>query len=127
MNDYEAEFSRKQAVTATAISDNVVKVPRGDIGRGRPVVLQVSANAYTGAGTMNIELKTADTSAMGAAETIAIYPVRNDVLTKGGTILAADVPTGAKQYLQLTYTVSGSIAGGDISAGLRLHGDTATM
>lgn len=127
MRDYEAEFSRNQAIVATAVSTNVVKVPRGDIGKGRPVVLQVYANGYTGSGTLTVEVQTAADAAMTSPETIATYPIANDRLLKGGSVLAADIPTGAGEYLRLNYVVTGTLTGGLVTAGLQLHGDTSTM
>ena len=127
MRDYESEFSRKQAVTSTAVSDNVVKVPMGDIGKGRPVVLQVYAVPYTGGGDITVEVETADAADMTGSETIATYAIPNGKLVKGGSVLAAGIPTGAKQYIRLNYEVNGTLADGAITSGLQLHGDTATM
>lgn len=128
MRDYEQDFSRRQAVAATAVSDNVVKVPRGDIGKGRPVFLQVDAEPYAGGGTIEVGVQTADDAAMSAnLAVIAKYPIAAERLAKGGPVLAAVVPTGARAYMRLNYEAAGTLTGGSITAGLKLNGDTSTM
>lgn len=127
MRDYEQDFSRKQEVNATAVSDNTVKVPAGDIGRGRPVILQVDAAAYIGAGNIVVNVETDNDASMANAEVCATYPLSEERLKKGGTVLAAALPTGVKEYLRLGYVLSGTLSGGSLTAGLKLNGDTAAM
>lgn len=127
MRDYEAEFSRNQAVSATAVSTNVVKVPAGDIGKGRPVYIQIDANGYTGSGSLTVEVQTADTANMAGMQRIEDLIIANSALLKGGTVKVGTIATGAKQYLRLNYVVNGTLAGGKITAGLLFSGDTATM
>ena len=127
MRDYEAEFSRNQAVSETAVSTNVVKVPGGDIGKGRPVYIQIDANGYTGSGSLTVEVQTADTADMAGMQRIEDLIIANSALLKGGTVKVGTIATGAKQYLRLNYVVNGTLAGGKITAGLLLSGDTATM
>lgn len=127
MRDYEAEFSRNQAVSATAVSTNVVKVPGGDIGKGRPVYIQIDANGYTGSGSLTVEVQTADTADMADMQRIEDFIIADSALLKGGTVKVGTIATGAKQYLRLNYVVNGTLEGGKITAGLLLSGDTATM
>lgn len=127
MRDYEADFSRKQAVAATAVSDNVVKVPAGDIGKGRPVVLEIIANGYSGSGSIAFEVQTDDNADMATMQRIDSLDVSNTELLKGGVVKVATIPTGAKQYLRLNYVVTGTVGSGTITAGLKFHGDTASM
>ena len=129
MRDYEAEFSRNQAVAETAVSTNVVKVPGGDIGKGRPVYIQIDANGYTGDGSLTVEVQTADTADVADDDWLRIEDliIANSALLKGGTVKVGTIATGAKQYLRLNYVVNGTLAGGKITAGLLLSGDTATM
>lgn len=125
--DVETKFSTHQAVTATAVSTNVVKVSIGDIGKGRPLVLQITGAPYTGAGVLSVEVQTADNDAMTGARTIDTLHITNDRLVKGGSLSVSTIPTGADEFLRLNYVVSGSLAGGNISAGLVLGGDTGSM
>lgn len=126
MWDYENMFSSGQAVIATATSENVVKVPAGDVGKGRPLYLQVKGGQYTGAGTITVEVQTADDDAMSVnMETIATYPISNASVLKGGTMLRGIIPTGARSFLRLNYVVAGALSGGTISSGLVLEAQTA--
>ena len=120
MRDYEAVFSGGQAVTATADSDNTVKVPAGDIGKGRPLFLKVLASGYGGTGSMTVNVQTAADSAMANAAVIAIHPIPNAKLLIGGEILRTSFPTGCAEYLRLNYAVSGTLAGGIVSAAIEL-------
>ncbi len=125
--DAENKFSTHQAVAATAVSENVVKVPVGDIGKGRSAVLQISGAPYTGTGIISVEVQTADNEAMTGAKVIGTVNIGNDRLTKGGSLSVSTIPTGAQEFLRLNYVVSGALAGGNISAGLVLGGDTGSM
>lgn len=125
--DAETKFSTHQAVTATAVSTNVVKVPAGDIGKGRPLVLQIHGAPYSGAGALSVEVQTADNEAMTGARTIDTLHFANERLIKGGSLSVSTIPTGAEEFLRLNYVVSGALNGGNISAGLVLGGDTGSM
>jgi len=116
--DYANMFSKDQAVTATAASTSTVDIGLGDAGQSERLSLFVIAvPAFTGAGTLSVDLQTADASG-GTFATIASFAVGNDVLIKGGKLLAARLPHGCKRYLRLNYTVTGSLAAGKLTAGL---------
>lgn len=121
--DYANMFSKDQAVTATALSASTVDIGPGDAGPSEQASLFVSAStAYTGAGTLTVELHTADAVAADGSltgpVTIASYAVPNARLTAGGKLVAARLPHGCKRYLRVNYAVAGTIAAGKITAGL---------
>jgi hypothetical protein len=120
MWDYEAIFSRRQAVTAAAVSDNVVKVPAGDIGKGRPLFLKVLADGYGGTGSLTVNVETAYDATMANTAVVASLAIPNDKLLAGGEALRASFPTGCREYLRLRYAVTGSLTGGTISAAIEL-------
>ncbi|MDR1242319.1 MAG: hypothetical protein LBM00_06020 [Deltaproteobacteria bacterium] len=121
--DHENMFSRGQAFTATAGSTNSVDLGPGDAGPAERLSLFVNVDtAFTGAGTIAVEAHTAEAAAadgtLTSPETLAIFPLANAALTAGGKVLAARLPHGCKRYLRLKYTVSGTLAGGSLTAGL---------
>jgi hypothetical protein len=120
--DKENMFSHGQAVTATAASDSTVDLGPGDAGPSERLSLFVTCDPpFTGAGTLSVELETADeTGADGdlVAPPVIVYPVADEALTAGGRLLAARLPHGCKRYLRLNYAVTGSLADGKITAGL---------
>jgi hypothetical protein len=117
MWDSENMFSEKQEVTATAVSDNVVNVS-DRVGDGKPVHLEVMAGSYSGDGALAVEVNASDSEDMADPVTIATYGIPNAILVRGGSILGAPLPTGAKPFLQLKYLVAGTITGGHLTAGL---------
>ena len=125
--DQAAKFSDGQAVIATALSDNIVRVPSGDVGKGRHLPLQVDAGGYAGAGTLSVEVQTGDSvtgNAIDSPVTIATYAIDNASLLRGGPVLVADLPTGCRRYLRLNYTGTGALTAGALTAGLVLEGQT---
>ena len=131
MWDYEDKFSERQALTATAVSTNVIYlIPPTmdeskavhDVGPGRPIYLQVLGGGFTGVGTLNIKVQVADDEAMTGAETIMTLPIPNDRLVNSPVITAAVLPMGCKAYIRIYYVVTGDVgANGWISAGLTLE------
>lgn len=122
--DKENMFSEGQAVTATALSTNIVELGGGDAGSSEEISLFVNAGAaYTGTGTIAVSILTAAAlnpagDALDSPVTLATYPVGNEALTSGGKLLAARLPHGCKRYLRLNYAVTGTLSGGNILAGL---------
>lgn len=120
-------FSDGQAITQTIVSNQVLDLGPGDLGPSEGASLFVNINPpFSGAGTLAVELKTADsltddrTNLSTVATTVAIYPLTNEILTDGGTVLAARVPHGLKRYSALNYVVTGTLADGQVTAGLAL-------
>lgn len=121
--DKENMFSKDQAVTATAASTSTVDLGPGDAGPSERASLFVTANpAFTGAGTLSVDLQTSDTvDGTGyptTPVTVASYAVSNAMLLAGGKLAASRLPHGCKRYLRLVYTVTGTVAAGKLTAGL---------
>lgn len=124
------EFSDAQAVTVTALSQNVVDLyPLGnsvntnlvrDIGTGEDIHLVVSVPvAVTGAGTLTVTLESDDNTAMSSSTVhynsgvIALAS-----LTAGAKVVDVKLPAGQyERYLAVRYTVTaGPFTGGAIDA-----------
>ena len=119
--DKENIFSLEQAVTATAVSTNIVDLGKGDTGNSdRPHLTVTATTPYGGTGTMNVEVQTSDVEAFTGPVVVASYPVPNDKLKAGGHIVGTSLPQGVKRYVRLNYAVSGTISAGKLTAGLAL-------
>ena len=122
--DKQNLFSDKQAVTATAAATDTVNLGPGDIGPADAATLYVGTSGYTGAGSLVVELQTADAvdaaGVLTSPVTGATYQVANATLLSGGKAVATRLPHGMKRYAGLKYTVTGTIAGGSVTAGIVL-------
>lgn len=127
--DKFAELSDNQAVTATAISTNVMdlnpafKLNSGvDIGTGQDVYLVVQADssaAAAGAATVVLTLESSDAAGLTSSTvhyTSATWALTD--LTAGKTLVAIKLPSGTYlRYLGVRYTVStGPLTAGSFSA-----------
>ena len=121
--DKEAMFSDKQAVTASVAATDTLNSGPGDSGAS-DAKLVVVAEGYTGTGSLAVELQTADevngSGVLTSPVTIATYTVTNATLLAGGNVVATGLPRGLKQYVGVKYTVTGAIAGGNVTAGIVL-------
>lgn len=127
--DKFAELSDNQAVTATAISTNVMdlnpafKLNSGvDIGTGQDVYLVVQADAAaTAAGAATVVLTLESSAAAGLTSSTVHYTSATWALTDltaGKTLVAIKLPSGTYlRYLGVRYTVStGPLTAGSFSA-----------
>ncbi len=122
MWDNETAFSNRQPL-AEGISQNVVDAGAADIGLGEPVYLQVSLSAGAG-GALTVTLESAATEAMVNPVQRVRWLVDADRVARGGTVLAAPLPTGCCRFLRLHYAGAG---GGTITAGLVQAAQTSGM
>ncbi|HCR0385266.1 TPA: hypothetical protein OMS42_002013 [Enterobacter kobei] len=127
--DKQAEFSDNQAVTATAISTNVMDLNTAfnyntgvDIGTGEDVylVLQVDS-AATAAGAATVQITLESSAAAGLTSSTVHFTSANYALsdlTAGKTLLAVKLPSGTYlRYLGVRYTVgTGPLTAGSFSA-----------
>lgn len=127
--DSTNEFSDSQAVTATAISSNVIDLNPAtknatiDIGAGEPVWLVIQCDeAVTaeGAATVAITLESADNAALSSSAVVHITTgaIGKASLTPGKEVGRFRLPTGDyKRYLGVRYTVAtGPLTAGKFSA-----------
>ena len=122
MWDNETTFSNRQALTE-GVSQNIVDAGPDDIGLGEPVYLQVSLSAGAG-GPLTVTLESSDSEAMGSPVQRVRWLVDAARVAKGGTVLAAPLPTGCDRYLRLHYA---GASGGTVTAGLVQAAQTAGM
>ncbi|MCR1002042.1 MAG: hypothetical protein NQ081_05375 [Enterobacter cloacae] len=127
--DKQLEFSDSQAVTATAISTNVVDLNTAfnyntgvDIGTGEDVylVLQVDA-AATAAGAATVQITLESSASAGLTSSTVHFTSANYALTDltaGKTLLSVKLPSGTYlRYLGVRYTVgTGPLTAGSFSA-----------
>lgn len=126
--DKQAEFSDSQAVTATAISTNVMDLNTAfnyntgvDIGTGENVYLVVqvdAAAAAAGAATVQVTLESSAAAGLTSSTvhfTSANYALTD--LTAGKTLFSVKLPSGTYlRYLGVRYTVgTGPLTAGSFS------------
>lgn len=113
MWDNDTAFSVRQTLS-DADSDKIVDAGPDDLGLGEPVYLQVTLTSGA-AGDLTVTVETSDLPNMAASVQLVRYLVEAKAVAKGGTVLAAPLPTGCKRYLQLHYS---GATGGKVTAGL---------
>jgi hypothetical protein len=129
--DKQNEFSDSQAVTATAISTNVIDtLPMTgnpnltqNLGgfQGAFLVVQIDVT-FTGATSMAISLESDSTANLATSPTVhynsgAIVEASLVAGANGGNFIIIPLPVGAyERYLGLRYTVVGTHGAGAISA-----------
>lgn len=132
--DKQIEFSDSQAVTATAVSNNVydqgplTRNTTRDWGAGSSsayLVLQTDVAATAaGAATVSVTLESADNAALTSSTVHATYgPFTLAQLGAGQTISVAGLPYGDfKRYVGLRYNVAtGPLTAGAFSAFVTLN------
>ena len=133
----QALFSDKQAVTATAVSDNAVQISKAgritlngadqtsDAGAGCEVPLMVQVTtAFAGNTGLQVQLIQSDTVDGNGDLT------SSEVVASSESIAVADLVAGyrfnlsripektTKKYIQLNYVVAGTATAGNVTAGL---------
>lgn len=132
--DKQAEFSDSQAVTATAISTNVMDLYAGtgtsavnnvlrDIGTGQDVylVVQVDTTATAaGAATVTVTLESDSVVGLSTSPTVHFTSVAFALaaMTAGANLVVIKLPAGSyERYLGVRYTVAtGPLTAGAFSA-----------
>ncbi len=122
MWDNETTFSKRQPL-ADGASRNIVDAGPGDIGLGEPAYVQVSLTAGA-SGALTVTLETAKTEAMANSVQRARWLVDASRVARGGTVLAAPLPSGCDRYLRLRYS---GASGGAVTAGLVQAANTGGM
>lgn len=121
--DKKLEFSDGQAITATAISNNVVDLigASQDIGTGEPTYLVVQVDeTFNNLDDLTITLESSAAEALTSATThFSSGAIALANLTAGSQLVAVALPAGNYlRYLGARYTVGGATAptAGQVSA-----------
>lgn len=115
--DAQCLFSDNQAITATAVSTNVVRFGDGDF-TFVPLLIQVTEDFAT-LTSLTVTVQTATDSAFASAVDLAQATLAVAKLKTGNTFPINYIPSGNLGYIRLSYTVTGSNAtAGKITAGV---------
>lgn len=116
--DHELQFSRAQALTATAASTNQVDLgyEEGDAGTGETQYLVVTARVANDEGTVQVSLRESDAENMSSPRVIAQSAAVN---LQPGVPVILPVPPHAGRYLDVNYTIAGGKTA-TVDAGLQL-------
>lgn len=121
--DNETLYSDDQAITATAVSTNVVDggATTGDLGKGRPIPIRVQVTeAFDLLTSLQFDLQVDDNEAMASAKVVQSQTVLLADLVAGKVINFNYLPKGMdERYSQLNYTVVGTApTAGKVTAGI---------
>jgi hypothetical protein len=122
--DKQLEFSSAQAITADAVSTNVIDLASArQIGLGQAmsilICVIVAADATTGDETYSFELQTDDNSAFSSATTLSDTDIPRASLTAGSIHAIALPRAGLERYIRLNYDVGGTTPTITVSAYLQ--------
>lgn len=115
MIDNSLVFSEAQAVTATAVSENIINLGGGDVPNRLFLVLRVDT-AFKGCTSVTPSVETDDADAFTAAETVMTFPAYPVASLTEGMLAVVPLPLGLKKYARMKYTVAGTATAGNISA-----------
>ena len=108
-------LSDKQAVTASAASENIIdQTAAGDAHRHAAVVVQADED-FAGLTNLKISLQTCADSAFASPVELAAATFALADLKAGNALLKMALPSGALRYIRGYYTVSGTGTAGKIS------------
>ena len=126
-------FSDKQAITADAVSTNVIDMSaispvlasRFDMGVGViiPILIQVVAGFTSSANTLIVSIETDDNEGFSSGKIVLSTPAKpaSEMTTAGFIFPINYVPrTMNERYMRLNYNVSANLAVGRITAGIIL-------
>ena len=119
MFDVTVMFSDNQKITGTTQSTNIIDLGKREIAFGTPVPLLVMVNEdFNNLTNLKVAIKTAETEDMADAVELASSTVQADNLKQGNIIPLNFMPAGNKGYVQLEYTITGSVpTTGKLTAG----------
>ena len=132
-------FSDDQAITATAVSTNVInlglpgtppyaKAPlKQDIGKGNPIPILVQVTeAFNNLTSLAISIETSANSDMSSAKILETQTIALADLKVGAQHSVQVVPVGVdRQYMAIRYTVTGTApTTGKVTAGITMGNQT---
>lgn len=120
--DYENLFANDQAITATAVSENIID--RGsdkDSGPGEPLELLVQVTEdFATLTSLQVEVQTDDNSAFSSARTVTLSEdIAAADLVAGKQFPIRALPHSLERYVRLRFVVTGTNAtAGKVVAGI---------
>lgn len=121
--DAQCLFSDNQAITATAVSTNVVRFGLGEC-TFVPLLIQVTEDFAT-LTSLTVKVQTATDSTFTTAVDLASATLAASALKAGAVFPINFIPSGNLGYIRISYTVIGSNAtAGKITAGVVASKDT---
>lgn len=124
--DKENLMSEDQALTTTAVSENVIDLGLTEMGEGEPIeiIVQVTADLATGT-SVQIDLETDDNASFSSAVVLQASGVIATASLKAGYRFTFSIlPQDAERYIRLNYVIIGTFDAGTVTAGLALDRDT---
>lgn len=119
--DKDNLFSNAQAITATAVSTNVIDLGAPNVGRGTNLDIVASVvEAFNNATSMSVTLQSDDNEAFSSPRNVLVGETTALAnLTAGADLSIGRVPPVAERYIRLNYTVVGTApTTGKVTAGL---------
>ena len=103
-------FSEDQAITATAVSENIIDLGKNrEIAFGTPIALAVMVKEdFNNLTSLKVAIKTSETADLADAVELASSTVAAANLKKGKYVPLSFMPAGNKGFCQLEYTVVGT-------------------
>ena len=117
--DSQGIFSNAQAITATAVSTNVVKMV-GEVSFGTDIDLSIEiVEDFNNLTSLNVDVQTATDSAFTSPVTLQSASLLLAALKKSKFFPINAIPKGNLGYIRLNYTVTGTApTTGKITAGV---------
>ena len=117
--DSQNLFSNAQAITGSAVSENVVVMGEGEVAFGtpKPLLIQVVED-FAGATSLTVTIETADNADFSGKVVLASATLQASELVAGAQFPINYLPKGNKGFMRLAYTVEGTVTSGKITAGL---------
>ena len=122
--DAENMFSENQTITASAVSQRVVRAG-ANAGDGEPLFISLFVSeGFEGAGSVSVSVQHADTvdSTFTTVQSSGNLPASS--LPKGAAIHLGSLPPRTKPCLRLQYVVTGAVGSGAINAALMANRQT---
>ena len=121
--DKEGQFSDNQAITATAVSENVVCLAQGpmkEVAYGTPIPIRIQVTEdFAGATSVEFQLETSATEDFASSKVMDKTDAIPVADLKAGYVAAIDnIPKGNLGYARLQYKVVGTATAGKITAGI---------
>lgn len=119
--DKQTLMSDAQAITATAVSTNIIDLGSDrDVGPGEPVRLLIQVvEAFNTLTSLQIDMQTDDNSSFSSATVIQLQSMALAALTLGARAVISVWPRANERYVRMNYTVTGTNPTlGKITAGI---------